>query len=177
MKHRQPSQDHGMHDSTWMFSKKVEMHFITGAFASFDFKTLFPLLLEFIWQKRVKKDIPIAATATSPPPPHALAEDRKCLAARCHIIPACTVLARSVLCILSLREMEGRGANTVAVDAMFAQKKRSHSCSSTFLLLSLSWGRAGTQGAKLCSNCAGEVRMIASYCPLSPQVRVQKVFS
>lgn len=69
MKHRQPSQDHGMHDSTWMFSKKVEMRFIIGALASFDFKTLFPLLLEFIWKKRVKKDIPIATTATPHPTP------------------------------------------------------------------------------------------------------------
>lgn len=66
MKHRQPSQDHGMHDSTWMFSKKVDMRFIIGALASFDFKTLFLLLLEF-WKKRVQKDIPIATTANPPP--------------------------------------------------------------------------------------------------------------
>lgn len=31
------------------------------------------------------------------------------------------------------------------------------------------------RGAKLYSNCAGEVRMIAFYCPLSPQVSVRKV--
>lgn len=39
-------------------------------------------------------------------------------------------------------------------------------------LLSLSAGRGG---AKLYSNCAGEVTMIAFYCPLSPQVSARKV--
>lgn len=31
------------------------------------------------------------------------------------------------------------------------------------------------RGAKLYGNCAGEVRMIAFYCPLSPQVSARKV--
>lgn len=43
--------------------------------------------------------------------------DRKCLTACCHIIPACTVPVRSALCILSPREMEGRGASSREVEA------------------------------------------------------------
>lgn len=75
-----------------------------------------------VYLKRVRKIIPENAATITP----ALAVDRKCLAARCHIIPACTVLVSSVLCILSPREMEGRGANSGEVKVVLvASKERS----------------------------------------------------
>lgn len=156
-----------MHGATQMFCKKVEMHFIVR-------ELLLALTLELssgVYLKRVgrgkKKEEASQLLQLQPP---ALAEDRKCLAARCHIIPACTVLLRSVLCILSPREMEGRGAKHRSSRRHVRLKEKKS-------LLFFCFSSHFLGGAKLYSNCAGEAGVIASLCPLSPQVRVQKVFS
>lgn len=64
--------------------------------------------------------------------------------------------------------MEGRGASSREAEAMFASKELLFFLSlfHSHFLLGVEEGR----GAKLYSNCAGEVTMIAFYCPLSPQV-------
>lgn len=111
MSYNWPCQDLGMQDAC----EQIEMRFKVAS-------TFIPFFFFFPPRSLSEKSRERAATRTP-----ALAVDRKCFAACSHIIPACTALARSLLCVLSPREMEGRGKTAEECEAMFASEERSRS--------------------------------------------------
>lgn len=153
-------------------SSKLKFFVLLGGFASTfnpDFAPFFPLE---VYPKA-------AENASAPPHPRAPAPAPRTGSAsqRAPTLSQRAPGGRRAHSGVSYHRRKWRGEEKKQRSHVHIRRKKSLSLFFIAFLLSLSTGsREGEgRGAKLYSNCGGEVRMIASYCPLSPQVSAKTV--